>query len=95
MHAPRSKKDVRTIHVYKSYNFIDKDPVIGFALTAFQRSGKTYKKIHADSGVSIGTPHNWFNGKTRRPQFATMAAFLIACGVREVDLIKLRRGGHA
>ena len=79
-------KKARGFVTYKSYLFRDKDPVIDALRTAVSDSQKTYRKVHDDSGVSIGTLHNWFNGKTRRPQFTTVAAVALACGKRNISL---------
>lgn len=74
------KKAKRTLGVYRSYNFTDFDPVIDKVRTIVQDANTTYKKIHEDSGVSRTTMSNWFNGKTRRPQFATVNAVARALG---------------
>jgi transcriptional regulator with XRE-family HTH domain len=60
--------------------FKEKDPIIDAMRTAFEDAGGSYTKIKERSGVSSSTIYNWFNGKTRRPQFATVAEFAIACG---------------
>ncbi len=73
-----SKK--RTIGVYRSYNFKNFDPVIDKVRTIVEDSGQTYKRVSEDSGVSRTTLGNWFNGKTRRPQFATVNAVARALG---------------
>ena len=65
---------------YKSYSFRDKDPCIDIIRTVVEDSGKSYVKIHESSGVSVGTLSNWFGGKTRRPQFATVNAVALALG---------------
>ena len=66
---------------YKSYPaFRDRDPIIDMLQTAYEDDGSTYTKVSERSGVSTTTIHNWFSGKTRRPQFATVAAFAIAVG---------------
>ncbi len=74
------KSTGRTIQVYKSYNFRDKDPIIDKMRTVVQDSGRSYLEIHELSGVSTGTLWNWFNGKTRRPQFAALNAVARALG---------------
>lgn len=66
------------LRLYKSYNFVDKDPVIDRVRSIV--AGKTYKEIAEKSGVSITTLHNWFDGQTKRPQFATVAAVVRAMG---------------
>jgi DNA-binding phage protein len=79
-----------TLKVYKSYNFIDKDPIIDYTRTkVFANGGPS--KIAKDSGVSPTTLYNWYHKKTRRPQFSTVAAVLLACGESTLDLRKLRK----
>lgn len=65
---------------YKSYNFVNKDPVIDKVRTMIEKSGLTYQEIEDSSGVTSQTLRNWFGGETRRPQFATVAAVTAACG---------------
>jgi hypothetical protein len=65
---------------YKSYNFIDKDPMIDEIRTIVEQSGASYKWVHENSNVAVGTLTAWFDGKTRRPQAATMNAVLRALG---------------
>ncbi len=65
---------------YKSYSFVEKDPVIDALRTAVSTSKKKYRTISQDSGVAASTIHNWFHGRTRRPQFATVAAVARALG---------------
>lgn len=79
------------ISPYRNYVFIDKDPVIDLARTAVADSKKSLQRIHEDSNVSTTTLYNWFHGKTRRPQFATVASVLLSCGVGEVSLRGLAR----
>lgn len=69
---------------YRSYHFIDKDPVIDALRTAVSGSKKSYRQLHEESDVSVSTIRNWFHGKTRRPQFATVAAVLRATGKKGV-----------
>lgn len=86
-----SRKKRGFISPYRNYVFVDKDPVIDLARTAVEDSGKSYLDIHNGSNVSTTTLYNWFHGKTRRPQFATVASVLLECGVREVNLNTLSR----
>lgn len=65
---------------YKSYVFRDKDPVIDQIRTIVEDSRKTINQVAIESGVSSSTMYNWFHGKTRRPQFATVEAAGRACG---------------
>ena len=70
------------LRILKSYNFVDKDPVIDKVRTAVQMSRKSYKQIRAAGGPTPSTLYGWFDGKTRRPQFCTTAATLNSVGGR-------------
>jgi hypothetical protein len=65
---------------YKSYSFVDKDPIIDEIRTIVQQHGSTYKDIHEHSGVSAGTLTAWFTGSTRKPQAATINAVVRSMG---------------
>jgi hypothetical protein len=67
---------------YKSYSFIDKDPIIDEIRTKIQDSGATYKWISEGSGVNVATISNWLDGKTRKPQAATINAVLRSIGYK-------------
>jgi hypothetical protein len=67
---------------YKSYNFIDKDPIIDEIRTVYQTSGVNYRWLQEHSGVSPGTLTGWFSGPTRRPQAATINAVLRSLGYK-------------
>jgi transcriptional regulator with XRE-family HTH domain len=69
-----------TFKLYKSYSFIEKDPIIDVVRTAVQDSKLSYTDIHDLSDVSVGTMYNWFHGQTRRPTHAAVAAVLGALG---------------
>lgn len=73
-------KKRRGFLTYKSYVFREKDPIIDALRTAFSDSGKSYAQLHEQSGVAASTFHNWFHGKTRKPQFCTISATAIALG---------------
>jgi DNA-binding phage protein len=70
------------LNLYKSYNFVDKDPVIDLLRMIIADQHLSYGKISDLSGVSEYTLRGWFDGKTRRPQFATVAAVMGALGYR-------------
>jgi hypothetical protein len=67
---------------YKSYNFIDKDPLIDEIRTVFDEAQVTYKWVEDESGVTAKTLSKWFDGKTKRPQAATINAVLRALGYK-------------
>jgi hypothetical protein len=73
------------IRVYRTYNYIDKNPVIDKVRTIIQDEGLIQKLgiVHEVSGVSTSTLDNWFNGKTRSPQHATIAAVITSLGYQE------------
>jgi transcriptional regulator with XRE-family HTH domain len=71
-----------TMKFYRSYNFKDKDPVIDILRTRLQELGWTYGDLSEVSDVSATTLWNWFEGKTRRPQHATIMAVANAMGAR-------------
>jgi hypothetical protein len=65
---------------YKSYQFINKDPIIDKIRTVVDESGANYKWIEDSSGVSAITLRNWFYGSTKKPQAATVNAVLRCLG---------------
>lgn len=82
---------------YTTYSFTDKDPVIDVLRTMKRDTQMSDGEIADKSGVSTGTIKNWFGGKTKRPQFATVAAAANAMGYDSVPLTaegrrKLRGG---
>lgn len=79
------------ITVYRTYRFIDKDPIIDKARTVLQDEKliSRLNDVAQLSGVSRTTLDNWFNGDTKRPQFATVAAVATSIGY-EVGFSKAR-----
>lgn len=73
------------IKVYRSYQFIDKDPVIDQVKDMIEKERLLKKPgiIHELSGVSKATLHNWFYGETRKPQYATVMAVATSLGYRQ------------
>ncbi len=73
------------LRVYRTYNYVDKNPVIDKVRTLIQDEGlfKELKIVHEISGVSTSTLDNWFNGTTRSPQHATIAAVITSLGYEE------------
>lgn len=79
-------------NLYKTYIFRDKDPVIDVLRTAKTDSKVKASTIAETSGVSPSTIHNWFMGKTRKPQFATVVAVARAIGAVSAIEALIRRG---
>ena len=80
--------------IYRSYNFVDKDPVIDELRTVVQREGFMKKgglrRLSILSDVSETAMHNWFFGQTRRPQNASLEAAARAMGYRRNGFEKFR-----
>lgn len=84
---------MRTIlhaHSYKTYSFVNKDPVIDEFRTLRKGQGVSFKDIHDDSGLSASTLRNWEYGDTRRPQNASLEAALRALGFKRV-IVKMEK----
>lgn len=77
-----AKRRKQVVHFLNTYRFQagEKDPIIDQVHTLFQDIGASVSEIHEISGVSTSTLYNWFDGPTRRPQHATVAAVLAALG---------------
>lgn len=78
---------------YATYSFRDKDPVIDEARTLTQQVAgtrdskafwKTARAAAIKARLSPSTPDGWFNGKTRRPQSASLEAYGRALGFKRV-----------
>lgn len=71
---------------YKAYPFMDKDPVIDVARTVKRDKGMSDREIFEAGGPAVATLRGWFVGKTRRPQFATVAASFGAMGLSSIPI---------
>lgn len=71
---------------YKAYPFVEKDPIIDVLRTVKRDTEMSDREITDAGGPSLSTLQNWFGGKTRRPQFATVAAAGVAMGLTNVPL---------
>jgi DNA-binding phage protein len=76
-----AKAKKHKVHVYGTYRFLSKDPVIDHLHTTINDSKMTYAAISETSGVSTSTIHNWIHGGTKKPQHATVMAVYRACGL--------------
>jgi DNA-binding phage protein len=66
--------------IYPSYLFLDHDPVLDAVDTVIRDAGVTFTYITEKSGVTQQTLRNWSKRKIKKPQFATVAAVVRACG---------------
>jgi hypothetical protein len=69
------------LRLYQSYMFRGKDPAIDEIRTVMQDyfgkrnlSKVDYKTVQEEGGPSQNTVKQWFEGKTKRPQNATLEA---------------------
>lgn len=77
--------------IYKTYSFVDKDPLIDYVRTIVQDSGQTLKHISEESGVSTATIANWLYGETKQPRASSVNAVLRALGYKlEISLISMQ-----
>lgn len=80
------------INVLKTYQFVDKDPIIDKTRTRIQdyaaKRGVTFesavKELSETCGLTKSAYKGWFEGATRKPQFASLAANARAMGL-ELD----------
>lgn len=72
----KEKKDYRkgSLNLPKSYNFIDKHPVIDEVRTWIQDAKMPIAEVTRRSGVTAPTIRKWLDGTTRRPQAPTLNA---------------------
>ncbi len=77
----------RVFH-YKTYNFVDKDPIVDLLRTIVNDTGMSYKEIADKSGVSQTTLSKWFYGDVKRPQHATVMAVMRAMGY-DMKLVRM------
>jgi hypothetical protein len=91
----------RTIKLYKTYMFRNKDPIVDILRTAMQSEAKAtgvserkMQRMACElSGLSGSTPTGWFHGDVKRPQFATLNAFARAID-HELTLVSRSNGKH-
>lgn len=79
-----------TVPVYRSYRFTNKDPIIDDMWDKMQGEGFTFRDLNVGSNVSETTMRAWFFGKTRRPQNASIEAFLRTMGYKR-EIVKMSR----
>ncbi len=74
------------VQIYRTYLWIDKDPIIDAVRTVVKSEEKLKNNmVHEISGVSTTTLDNWFDGSTRRPQNSTITAVTSALGYIRQD----------
>ena len=71
-----------TLKTYRAYFFRGADPAIA-EVKSFVGNHKL-GQIEKDGGPASSTMSNWFNGKTKRPQNATLEAAGRALGMKRV-----------
>lgn len=76
------------VHVYRTYRWIDKDPIIDAVRTCVQETGLNASQVHDIAGISAATLKNWFGGETRKPQNVTVTAVTSALGFVRHDKLQ-------
>jgi hypothetical protein len=76
--------------IYRTYSYIDKNPVIDKVRTLVQDEGLFNKLgiVHEISNVSKSTLVGWFHGSVKHPQHHTVAAVVSALGYEEAFVKK-------
>jgi hypothetical protein len=75
----KAKKTI-VLKPYKTYKFTGQDPMVGKVLGVCDEAGVKPSAVSRESGVASSTLGNWRKRKTKRPQFATLNATLMALG---------------
>jgi hypothetical protein len=78
--APKSRGGA--LKLTRSYNFVDKVPVVDELRTLVERSGMTFQQMADASGVSRYCIWCLFNGKTVGPRRTTLGALAQLFGKR-------------
>jgi transcriptional regulator with XRE-family HTH domain len=75
----------KRLKLYGYYKFKsgDKDPIIDTVHTWLDDSGLSYGKAAELSGLGSSTIYNWIEGKTKKPQYCTIAALAGALGYEQ------------
>lgn len=75
------------VHIYRSYSFLNKDPIIDRMRTLIADEGIKWREAALISDMAPATLENWFKGSTRRPQFSSIGALTYALGY-DIDFKK-------
>ena len=87
-------RDTHIGPLYRTYGYrLDRDPVMDLLKKARTEAGVKVSNVHRDTGVSVSAVYNWDNGKTVKPQFATVVAVArsIPGALEQVEAL-IRRG---
>lgn len=76
------------VKIYRTYRFIDKDPIIDAVRTVVETEKLKNQFVHELSGVAATTLHNWFDGPTKKPNNATTCAVTAALGYVRRDRLR-------
>ena len=75
------------VHLYRTYRWIDKDPIIGAVKTIVQDEKLKNNAVHEITGIATATLDGWFNGGTRKPQNVTVTAVASGLGYVRRDTL--------
>jgi transcriptional regulator with XRE-family HTH domain len=82
----KRRSDLSGYKKYKSYPFIEYDPILTVINDFRDQSGVQTKDLVTASSLSPSTLANWKKKKTKRPQFATVAAAAAALGLTQLPI---------
>lgn len=87
------RKKASTVTFLRAYKFGDdkKDPIIDRVRACLDEAGMSLGDCQKGGGPSYTTLHNWFEGETRRPQYATVCAAIRSAGF---DFVVAKVGTH-
>lgn len=92
------------LKIYRTYSYLDKNPVIDKTRTLAQDEGlfTNLQALSEISGVSKSTFRGWWHGAVRNPQHHTVMAMVTALGYeeafvkkRDIDVEKERKAAAA
>jgi transcriptional regulator with XRE-family HTH domain len=75
------KKKTHPGMTYHTYTWGgEHDPIIDALKTCMQDEGLTPQQLSDESGTSMSTLYNWFDGKVKQPRHSTIKATIRALG---------------
>lgn len=91
----KKRQGSRTIRVYRSYNFTDKNPIVDRLRTRMQDIGLDCRELAAATGLSLSCVRGIFEGGTRDPLHSTVARMAIAMNRPDMLLVPNVRAAAA
>jgi hypothetical protein len=91
MAKPTKKDGGYKAPVYEAYYFRanEQDPIVDWLRS--KKGDVRDSKIEEGGGPKRGTLGNWWSGKTRKPQFTTVAATCVVLGITSIPISALAK----